>query len=324
MVGREAELSALSGLLADADVGRGRVALVLGDAGIGKTSLAEECAALARDSGAQVVWGRCTAAEAPAYWPWTQIVAGLSDGPGRQLLEPGRFGSRPELFAAVAEAIETSCRAGTLLVIFEDAHWADGGSLALLEFLTGLVSGRRLMLLVTARDDDGMSPVLSGAGAGVRRIALPGLDRAATEVLVRRIVGDPTTAEYVSEVYRRSGGNPFFAQEVARLQASRGSPAGAVPTGVRQVLEHRLARLNQDSFSCLQLAAVIGSPDVQRLARVSGQPEDEVLRLLEAPARARIVVGEQPGYSFAHDLLRETLYQGMSATTRARDRKSVV
>jgi hypothetical protein len=92
------------------------------------------------------------------------------------LLDLGRFASQPELFAAVAEAIEARTRARAVLVIFEDAHWADPGSLALLEFLSGVVAGQRLMLLVTARDDAVPLP----AAAGVRSLPLAGLNREAT------------------------------------------------------------------------------------------------------------------------------------------------
>ena len=78
----------------------------------------------------------------------------------------------------------------------------------------------------------------------MRRISLSGLDCEATSTLVRRIVAVEPSQEYLAEVHRRSGGNPFFTTEVARLQASRGTPTGAaVPVGMRQVLEHRLARL---------------------------------------------------------------------------------
>lgn len=310
MVGRDTELAGLRGLVADAAAGRGRVALVLGEAGIGKTSLAEAADALAREAGFDVGWGRCPAAEAPPYWPWTQVLGGLQAA--GDLLEPGRFASGPELFAAVAEAIEERCRRGPVLVIVEDLHWADRASRDLLAFLIASVPGQRLLLLVTARDS-GPDSVLDVDGAGVRRFELSGLDRHETGVLVQRIVGASATESYVDEVHRRTSGNPFFASEVARLQASRGTATGTVPTAVRQVLEHRLARLHQPTFELLQLASVLGSPDVGLLSRVSGLSRSEVEVLLEEPVATRVVVGGE----FAHDLLRETLYLGISPSRRA-------
>ena len=307
LVGRARELAALAELVEDAGGGRGRVVLLTGEAGIGKTSLAEAVEAMARELRFDIAWGRCSSAEMPSYWPWTQVLNTLLGT--AELLDPGRFASRPELFAAVAEAIEARTRVNAVLLIFEDAHWADPGSLGLLEFLAGMVVGQRLLLVITSRDDSG----LLANTAGVRRIPLSGLDREATSALVRRIVAVEPRQEYLAEVHRRSGGNPFFATEVARLQASRGTPTGAVPVGVRQVLEHRLARLRQESVDLLQVASVVGAPHVGRLAGVTGLAEDEVAALLDEPAAAGVVVAG----AFAHDLMRETLYQGMSPDRRA-------
>ena len=308
LVGREPELAALAGLIGDAAAGRGRVAVMLGEAGIGKTRLAEAAETMARQSGFDVAWGRCSSADMPSYWPWRQVLTNLLGE--TDLLDRGRFASQPELFAAVAEAIEAQTRARAVLVILEDAHWADPDSLALLEFLAGVVSGQRLMLLVTARDDDAASLPTS---AGVRRLPLAGLDRHATAALVQHIVGVEASQDYIDEVHRRTGGNPFFTSEVARLQVSRGTPTGVIPPGVRQVLEHRLARLRQESVELLQVASVVGSPHLGILAGVTGMPEADVEALLEEPAAAGVVVAD----AFAHDLMRETLYLGMSPSRRA-------
>ena len=194
-------------------------------------------------------------------------------------------------------------------MIFEDAHWSDADSLRLTEFLAEVVAGQRLLFLVTTRVERGM---LTDT-AGVRRFPLSGLDRDATAALVRRIVSVEPDREYLAEVHRRSAGNPFFAAEVARLQATRGTATGSVPVGVRQVLEHRLARLPQDSVELLQVASVVGGPHVGRVAAVAGLAEGEVVALLEAPAAAG-VVGDG---TFAHELMRETLYDGIGPVRRA-------
>jgi AAA ATPase domain len=171
LVGREQQLAAVAGLIGDAGIGRGRVAVMLGDAGIGKTRLSEAAETMARHAGFDVAWGRCSSADMPSYWPWRQALTRLLGE--TDLLDLGRFASQPELFAAVAEAIEARTRAHAILVIFEDAHWADPGSLALLEFLAGVVAGQRLMLLITARDE----AVLLPTSAGVRRLPLTGSRR---------------------------------------------------------------------------------------------------------------------------------------------------
>jgi AAA ATPase domain len=307
LVGREPELAALAGLIGEAGAGRGRVAVLLGEAGIGKTRLAEAAEMIARQSDFDVAWGRCASADMPSYWPWRQVLNNLLGE--TDLLDQGRFASQPELFAAIAEAIEAHTQAHAVLVIFEDAHWADPDSLAVLKFLASVVSGQRLMLLVTARDE----AVSLAMSAGVRRLPLVGLDRDATAALMEHIVGVEASQDYIAEVHRRTGGNPFFTSEIARLQVSRGAPTGAIPPGVRQVLEHRLARLRQESFALLQVASVVGSPHLGILAGVTGMSEGDVEALLEEPAAAGVVVVG----GFAHDLMRETLYLGISPTRRA-------
>ena len=262
LVGREQELAAVAGLIGDAGVGRGRVAVMLGEPGIGKTRLAEAAETMARQSGFDVAWGRCSAADMPSYWPWRQVLTKLLGE--TDLLDLGRFASQPELFAAVAEAIEARTRAA-VLVIFEDAHWADPGSLALLEFLAGVVAGQRLMLLITARDE-----AVSPTSAGVRRLPLAGLDRRATAA-VQHIVGVEASLDYIAEVRRQR-------QPVLHL---RGRPAPGEPRyagrgdspGVRQVLEHRLARLRHESFDLLQVAAW-SVPHIGILSGVTGCPVD--------------------------------------------------
>ena len=114
LVGRETELTALAELVEDANVGRGRVALITGEAGIGKTSLTEAVEAMVRESQFDVAWGRCTSSEMPSYWPWTQVLNTLLGT--AELLDPGQFASRPELSAAIAEAIEACTRVRAALV----------------------------------------------------------------------------------------------------------------------------------------------------------------------------------------------------------------
>ena len=215
LVGRGPELAGLAELVEDAAAGRGRVVLMTGEAGIGKTSLSEAVEAMARELRFDIAWGRCSSAELPSYWPWTQVLNSLLGA--AELLEPGRFASRPELYAAVAEAIEAGARARAVLVIFEDAHWADPGSLGLLDFLAGMAAGQRLLLLVTSREDSGVFASISGA----RRISLSGLDLEATSVLVRRIVATEPSREYLAEVHRHSSGNPLSLAVIASCQSGQ-------------------------------------------------------------------------------------------------------
>jgi hypothetical protein len=222
LVGREPELAALARLIGDA-----------GLVGDGLRSCSARLASVrhaspsSRDDGSAVGLrcgvGSLLVDRDAVVWPWRQVLTNLLGE--TDLLDSGRFASQPELFAAVAETIEVRTRAQAVLVIFEDAHWAEPGSLALREFLSGVVAGQRLMLLVTARDDVVPLP----AAAGVRSLPLAGLNRDATATVVQQIVGPEASQDFIAEVHRRTGGNPFFTSEVARLQVSRGTPTGAIP-----------------------------------------------------------------------------------------------
>src|SRR5581483_5694295 len=187
LVGREAQLATLAAMVADARVGRGRAVLILGEAGIGKTSLAEAAADRARDAGMTVAWGRNPDSEAPAYWPWTQALGAEFPGEGP--------GGRPELFAATVEALQRVGTTRPLALVLDDLHWADAASVALLQFVVSAVPGLPVLLVLTARDDpsEGEAAVTAGLTAlppTVVRLPVPGLDAAATATVVRSLVGD--------------------------------------------------------------------------------------------------------------------------------------
>ena len=167
---------------------------------------------------------------------------------------PGRFSSRPDLFGAVADAVLASSRSSPLTIIFEDAHWADQASLALLEITARVTAGQRMLLLVTARDERVALPM----GGGVRQLMLGGLDEHATRAMLARSGQEPTDGD-VMLILRRTGGNPFLIAEVARLQSSRGGDSGVIPPAARTLLEHRLARLGEPSLRVLEAASVLGT-----------------------------------------------------------------
>jgi DNA-binding SARP family transcriptional activator len=136
-VGRERELAELSPALEDAAAGRGRLFLVSGESGVGKTRLADELASRAKEGGARVLWGRCSkVAGAPAYWPWTQAFRSL--GEDLPELDPaGDEAERFRLFVEIASSLQRAAASQHLLVVLDDLHRADELSLLLLEFLAG-------------------------------------------------------------------------------------------------------------------------------------------------------------------------------------------
>ena len=313
LVGRRWELSALLDVLSSARSGRGRGLLLLGDAGIGKTTLAEALAAAA--TGCAVGWGRCPEFEALPYWPWRQAL--LAVDAAAPLADPASSG-RPSMFADVAELLARGTTTTPALLILEDVHLADPASLALLQFVAGVLPELRCALLLTGRDNSvdlraAAAEALEALPPVVGRLTLRGLDRADTAQLVAQVFGrpDPVIAD---AVYERTDGNPFFVQELARLHAAQHGPGLGPPAGVRQVVGRRLARLQQSTTDCLAAAAVLGDDvDVAVLGEVARLPIGTVLNALDEAVDARLAVLDGARMRFAHALVREVLYEDLAA-----------
>ena len=116
LVGRDRELGGLLVLLDDVRSGRGRAALVLGEAGIGKTRLTEGLAAAAGNTSMTVAWGRCTETEAPPYWPWRQALRAVRGTASRVLTGDDSRSVRDALFAAVAGELEAATAQGPAVI----------------------------------------------------------------------------------------------------------------------------------------------------------------------------------------------------------------
>ncbi|AXI76502.1 ATP-binding protein [Peterkaempfera bronchialis] len=225
--------------------------------------------------------------------------------------------------AAAAHLAATAAR-GPVLLVFDDLHRAAEETLDLLTALVSDSVAGPVLLVGTYRATE-VSPGLTAAlarfaGAEPTRVYVGGLPEAATGELVRAVLQravDPRTAQVI---HRRSGGNPFFVRELARLVGTEGNAAlGAVPAGVRDVIRHRLARLPQPARAVLRQAAVLGREiDVEVLTAVVGDA-DGVVDALEAALAAGFLVEQQPGrLGFSHALVRDTLYDDISRPRRAR------
>jgi len=257
LVGREDQLAALDEDLAGARGGRGRVVLVAGEPGIGKTRLAEEAARRGAAAGMGVAWGRCHEGDgAPALWPWAQVLrqlaADLAPGQLAAMLGPSAAwlgqllpelaetppparprpiadlgAARFQLNQAVAGLLRRLAEARPLLVVVDDLHWADVPSLSLLAFLAAELKDARLVVVGTYRDVEvtGGQPLAETLGALARepvveRIPLGGLDRADVAALICATIGTRPKEPLVQAVADRCGGNPFFITELLRLLQS--------------------------------------------------------------------------------------------------------
>jgi hypothetical protein len=360
LVGRSDVLAQLGRAVADAAGGRGRLVLLTGEAGIGKTSVAAQAAADAEGAGARVVWGWGWQGEgAPAYWPWVQVLRSLlardrrlqrlaADAPSLARLLPELPGgtappaaadepatARFRLLDEVTAVLLAAAEDRPLVVILEDLQWADPPSLQLLDFLARRLPAARALVLATYRDldtapDDPAAPLLADLAARATVVPLPALSEAEVARLVAGMLGGRPEPALVADLRRRTGGNPFFVQQVTRLLAAQASgpggpgqgvPAG-IPLGVREAIRRRLARL---SPACAELvtAAAVAGPECTAalLARITGAPPEAVRDLLEEAVRAHVLtapIGPLRPYRFAHDLFREAILEELDGPARAR------
>lgn len=275
--------------------------------------------------------------------PTTLPATGAAGGPGPDGAHGGGPGTEtgtsppgdgsPEgaeafgLFDAVTTALVTVSQSRPLVVVLDDLHSADPASLRLLEFAAQHAWFERLLLIGTYRDVEVEAPghplqqlILPLVSRAAATLTLTGLGRDEVGALMTVTTGREPTPRLIDEVHRRTGGNPFFVEQTARLWHS-GSPVSTIPPGVREAVRRRLALLPEPVVSLLTSAALLGREfGRQVLAVVHGAPVPHVDRLLEPAVVARVVVPRPSGqYAFAHDLLRETLYASLD-DAEARER----
>ncbi len=361
LLDRRRERAALLGALDDARAGRGRTLTVSGDAGIGKTRLLDLVAAEARTAGMLVAWGRSwEAGGAPGFWPWTQVLRAVLDTPeGDALLDeigtpaagwltqivPEVAGAAPsqvalegeqarfELFEAVRALLSASARSGPQVVLLEDLHAADVGSLRLLEMLAAtLASGATLIvasyreLELRARPD--AAAALSRVGSLGDAVEVPGLPREDLAQLIAARAGHDVGEDVVGTLHRFTDGNPLYAEEIVRMLAAEGGidrvGAGelSLPLGVGETIRRRLGPLAGDSIETLSTAAVIGREfRLRTLEHVAQGDRDALLAQLSGAISAGVLVADRAEigrYRFAHALFREALYDDLAEGDRAR------
>lgn len=288
---RSRALSTLSSALAAVIGGaQGRLVLVGGEAGVGKTALMQRFCA-EQDGAARVLWGACEVLFTPRpLGPLLDIARATGNGLGQLIAS----GAKPY---EVADSLmrELRARAPTILVL-EDLHWADEATLDVLRLLSRRLKAVPALVLATYRDDglDRLHPLRIVLGelataASVDRIGLTRLSPAAVAALAGPHGVDP------DELYRRTGGNPFFVTEVLAAGDAQ------VPGTVRDAVLARTARLSPAAMSLLEAAAVV--PWQAELWLLEALAGEAVGRLDECLASG-MLVAEPNGIAFRHELAR--------------------
>jgi class 3 adenylate cyclase len=372
-VGRGDELARLERKLAGAVAGRGGLVLVTGEPGIGKTRTLEEFARRAREQGACVLSGACYDGDfGPPFGPFAEAIAShslraeraqlerdlgayaatlaalapairerLADVPEPVLLAPDE--ERWRVLDAVVQFLVALTQRAPVVLVLDDLHWADRGSIAMLRHVARSARRGRLLVVGAYRDVelDRQHP-LADALAALRReveyerIALSGLAASEVGELLVGLAAHDVPAALVDAVSAETDGNPFFIREIllhlveegrlirgddGRWTTRHGVADLGIPEGVRQVIGRRLSRLSPEANRLLAAASGFGGAfrfDIA--ARAADLAETSALDSLDAALEAQLVrpAGEPDTYEFTHALIRTTLYAEQNASRQVR------
>lgn len=345
MIGRDGSLLALDDLLTAAAEQRPGLAIVGGDAGVGKTRLVDEVERRAAGHGFRVLHGECVEFGGESL-PYAPIIAALREAPdalglARERLAPetvqqvarlfpglgpagagggsGRASAsvgQGRLFELVFEVLRALAHEETaILVVLEDVHWADRSSCDFLAYFARNVRTERLALIATYRTDAldrrarlrALLAELDRRRSTVQRVDLSPLDRAELARQVEAIMGESVSAAVVDELHARTGGNPFFVEEL--LAARRAGQAGDVPSRVAEAVLVRIEALPRTVRDLLTLVAASGGPiGFDALERLV--PAPRLSESLHAAFDAHVLVRDRGDESvrFRHALMGEVVY----------------
>jgi DNA-binding NarL/FixJ family response regulator len=370
-VGRQRELEMLAARLQDACVGKGGIVVVAGEAGIGKTRLLHEFVEEARAREVRVLRGRCYEGEwTGPLAPWIEVLGEATgefepealaeaiglEAPTLAHLVPeiaalvpetgkpvslGPADERFRVFDAIAEFLFRLAAVRPIMVVLDDLHWADGGSLGLLEHLARFVGTQASLVVATYRDAElARGHPLDDLLAGLRRercfqrLRLRGLGWVEVAQLVTATTNRTLPPAVTAAIAQETSGNPFFIEELARYLLEEGKldavvaanrldlRALRVPEGVRQVVRGRLARLSSDARRLLMHAVVFTAGiDFPVLQALTGLSEDALLDALDEALGAHLIQplnGPAETYEFVHAIIRHALYEEWSPSRRVR------
>ena len=343
LVGRDEQMAALEAAFASVRQGGPSAVLLGGEAGVGKSRLVSEFSRTVTSAGARVLTGGCLelGTDGLPFAPFTAVLRDLvhemgadavaSMLPGRttrglarllpELGEPDTGGdpaeARARLFEEVLSVLEHLTRHSPVVLVIEDAHWADRSSRDLLTFLIGnqrALSG--LLIVVTFRSDElhrthPLRPLLASLDriAWVERVELPRLTRHDTGELAIRILGRQPASDLADALYHRSEGNPLF---VETLLCCDGELSPELPESLRDLLLDSVRRLPEDTQEVLRIASAEGETTGHALlGAVSGLDDAALTRALRPAVIANVLHAKGGGYAFRHELIREAVHEDL-------------
>jgi DNA-binding CsgD family transcriptional regulator/tetratricopeptide (TPR) repeat protein len=356
LVGRGEELMRLDAALDQARAGSPATVLVAGEAGVGKSRLLSEFAARANRTGARTLTGGCVALIEGelAYLPIVEalrdllrqlkpaavaaLLAGGRSELARLLPELGQADRPPpdpgltdqaaqaRLFGQVRGLLARLAGDAPVVLVVEDLHWADRSTLQVLAYLIGTVREERMLLVASYRNDELPPTHVLHRWVGeqlrsghVEHVELQRLSHGELGEQLAGILGAPPPS-LVEEIFARSQGNPFLAEELAAL-ATRAVAGAGLPAGLRELLLARSSGCSPAAQAVLGLAAVAGRQvSDQLLASAARMPVDELLAgLRELVDRHLLVIGpDAESYTFRHALVQEAVYRELLPGERAR------
>ncbi|MGF7123476.1 BTAD domain-containing putative transcriptional regulator [Rhodococcus sp. AG1013] len=329
-VGSMPEAGTIDQMLDDVRGGAPRWLVLTGPAGIGKTRLAEECDARTTSIDGTAVWARCLEDDgAPAWWPIRRLLRELGADADAVLIPPTDVEPDEARFAVyerVAGVIESAASGvPALTVVVDDIQWADPTSLRCLMYLVGALHRERVWFVLTLRDSELTPTVRAFVDAvlhreGNRHIVVPALAETEVAALASHVCGERLSATEARVLAERTGGNPLFVSEYARLPRDE-RLGGGIPMAVRSVLGRRLTAVEPAVLQVLRVAAVIGDTvEMDILAAATRLDLDTLADYIDDAADERILVADPGigGYAFAHGLLRDEVLAAIPELRRQR------
>jgi DNA-binding CsgD family transcriptional regulator len=351
LVGRAAEMAALAAAFDAVRQGGPAALLIGGEAGVGKTRLISEFAGEARAAGARVLIGGCLelGADGLPFGPFTAMLrdlvreigadelVGLLPGSDRATRELARLlpelaggqtagdaasalsnagEARARLFEEFLTLLERLAAAQPLVLVVEDAHWADRSSRDLIAFLIGYQRAlANVLIAVTFRSDElhrthPLRPLLAELTRidWVERTELPRLSRGQAEELAAAVLGGFPDRALTDTLYERAEGNPLFTEELLAC------PDGCslIPDSLADLLQQAVRRLPEDTQEVLRIASAgSGATSHTLLARVTGRTEDELTAAIRPAVTGNVLVTSADGYAFRHALIREAVHEDL-------------